>query len=125
MNTLQRPHEFAEVFLSPRQNAGPTLIAPPGVTPNYVDPASRGNRVIVASLTLMIITGIFVTARLMIKWRVVKRWGWDDPDAKYYKLGMHTWDINPADLYRVGEMQKNVSDHFGKTRWGFSAPRTR
>lgn len=64
-------------ILHPRQNAPPSL-APPGVIPDYVDPPTIGNQVIVASMTLVVFALGFVLVRLLIKWRIVKKWGWDD-----------------------------------------------
>ena len=56
----------------------PISPAPPGVTPNYVNPHTISDRVIITSWTLMVFSAIFVSARLMVKWRVIKKWTYDD-----------------------------------------------
>ncbi len=78
MDAVYLLQHHARAFLLSRQSAQPTILAPPGVTPNYVNPDTISNQVTITSLTLMVISGIFVTTRLGVKWRVVKKWGWDD-----------------------------------------------
>ncbi len=73
--TLQ--HCARASLLQLRQSAAPTAL-PPGVVPNYVNPTTISNQVIVTSLTLVVFSSLFVITRLFIKWRVVEKWGWDD-----------------------------------------------
>ena len=77
-------------FVLPRQSAGPTLLAPPGVTPNYDNPHTISNQVVVVSLTLMVFANIFVGTRLGIKWRIVKKWGWDDGQSLSEVMALKT-----------------------------------
>ena len=79
MPLIPFPRLYAGAFrLQPRQDAKPTLIAPPGVVPNYVDPNTISNQVIVTSVTLIIFTFFFVISRLAIKWQIIKHLTWDD-----------------------------------------------
>lgn len=71
-------HHAHAYVLQSRQNAGPTTLAPPGVVPNYANPDTISNRVIITSLTLIVFSSIFVFTRLVIKWRVVKHLTLDD-----------------------------------------------
>ncbi|KAL9100070.1 MAG: hypothetical protein Q9163_004511 [Psora crenata] len=131
---------FARGFLlQPRQNAAPTAL-PPGVIPNYDNPNTTGNQVVITSLTLIVFSSLFVVTRLAIKWRLVKRWGLDDSlitlafllalaraivstiNAQKYDLGYHVWDIKPEDLIVKGEMQKNVRCVLRKEAYGTLSP---
>lgn len=79
MGPISTLSQHARAFLlQSRQNAGPTTLAPPGVVPNYVDPHTISNQVIITSLTLIVFSGIFVAMRLVIKWRLVKHLTFDD-----------------------------------------------
>ena len=79
MTIIPFPPLSAGAFrLQPRQNAGPTLTAPPGVVPNHVDPTTISNQVIVTSVTLIVFTFFFVISRLAIKWQIIKHLTWDD-----------------------------------------------
>lgn len=71
------PHHGIGHMIHQRQSAPPSLV-PPGVVPNFVNPDTIGNRVTVASITLIVFASIFVAIRLLIKWRVLKKWSWDD-----------------------------------------------
>lgn len=79
MGSVHALRHYAGAFrLRSRQSAKPTTLAPPGVVPNYVDPNTISNQVVVTSLTLIVFTSFFVITRLLIKWRVVKHLGRDD-----------------------------------------------
>ncbi|KAL9632398.1 MAG: hypothetical protein Q9204_003812 [Flavoplaca sp. TL-2023a] len=52
--------------------------APPGVTPNYVNPETTSDQVTITGLTLIVFSALFVVARLSVKLRVVKKQSWDD-----------------------------------------------
>ena len=52
--------------------------APPGVTPNYTNPDSIGNEIVVESMTLIAFATVFVALRMFMKLRVIKKHGWDD-----------------------------------------------
>ena len=86
MDIKRTLHHYVRAFiLRPRQSAAPTAL-PPGVVPNYVDPSTISDRVVITSLTLIVFASFFVTTRLVIKWRMVKKWGWDD-----CKQGSEPW----------------------------------
>lgn len=53
------------------------LGAPPGTIPNYVGPSTIGHRLVIPTLTLGILTLIFVTARIAIKSIITNALGWD------------------------------------------------
>ena len=53
----------------------PISPVPPGVTPDYVNPRAINDWVITTSWTL---SAISMTVRLMVKWRVIKGWTYDD-----------------------------------------------
>ncbi|KAL8954995.1 MAG: hypothetical protein Q9193_006969 [Seirophora villosa] len=61
-----------------RQSAPPSLVPPLGVIPNYVNANTSSDQVTVTSLTLFILSTLFVIARMTIKLRVVKKHSWDD-----------------------------------------------
>lgn len=65
------------ILLQERQK-GPPSLAPPGVVPNYINPSSLAYQVIVTSMVLIVFSITFVVVRLLVKWRVVKKWGLDD-----------------------------------------------
>ena len=69
--------ESAYKALLPRQNNAPSL-APPGVVPNYDNPESISDQVTISSIVLIVLTTIFVGIRVLVKWRVVQKWGLDD-----------------------------------------------
>jgi hypothetical protein len=78
MGAIHKYQHYARAFLlQTRQSARPTAL-PPGVIPNYVNPTTISDQVIITSLTLIVFSSIFVITRLLTKWRVVKRWGLDD-----------------------------------------------
>ncbi|KAI4265199.1 MAG: hypothetical protein L6R35_007169 [Caloplaca aegaea] len=52
--------------------------APPGVTPNYVNPETTSDQVTITGLTLIIFSALFLVARWSVKLRVVKKQSWDD-----------------------------------------------
>ncbi|KAG4026441.1 hypothetical protein MFRU_040g00020 [Monilinia fructicola] len=111
-------------LLLPRQNAPPTA-APPGVVVDYVNPVSIGNRVVVSTVILGALAFVFVALRVLIKWRVLRTWGWEDSfivlallfliarvvievlNVKLWLLGIHVWDISPEILLDVGNYQHN------------------
>lgn len=64
-------------FVYSRQNAPPSL-APPGVVPNYANPESTGERVVVACLLLGSIALVAVCVRFLVKLRILKNWGYED-----------------------------------------------
>jgi hypothetical protein len=64
-------------ILLPRQNAPPTA-APPGVVVDYVNPRSIGDRVVVSNVLLGALAFLFVGVRILIKWRVLRTWGWEE-----------------------------------------------
>ncbi|KAL8929542.1 MAG: hypothetical protein Q9208_001211 [Pyrenodesmia sp. 3 TL-2023] len=64
--------------VTPNSANRPPSLAPPGVTPNYVNPDTIGHQVTITGLTLIILSTLFVVARLSIKVRVVKKRSWDD-----------------------------------------------
>ena len=53
------------------------LPAPPGVTPNFVDPPTQSGHLIVASIVCPVLAAIFVAARCASK-ALAGSWGWDD-----------------------------------------------
>lgn len=65
------------MHLHTRQNAPPTA-APPGVVVNYANPVSIGDRVVVSNIVLGLLAFLFVAVRLLIKWRILRTWGWED-----------------------------------------------
>ncbi|KIM98747.1 hypothetical protein OIDMADRAFT_43556 [Oidiodendron maius Zn] len=114
---------FASLII--RQNALPSL-APPGIVPNTVSPDSIGGRVVVACPLLGSIAILFVFLRFIVKWRVIKIWGYEDLfilfgllfaitrvvvevlNAKLRFHGRHVWDIPPQDLISIGNKQKGM-----------------
>ena len=62
--------------LSPRQNS--LSKPPPGVTPNYVDPVSRGPKLVAVSTALVSLAFLVVTLRLATKLHVTKIFSLDD-----------------------------------------------
>lgn len=80
------------MYLIPRQNAPPSL-APPGVVVNYDNPDSIGDRIVVSNPLLGSLAFVFVALRVLIKWRVLKTWGWDDGKAPPYFLDFINTDI--------------------------------
>ncbi|KAL8892183.1 MAG: hypothetical protein Q9192_005644 [Flavoplaca navasiana] len=56
--------------------------APPGVTPNYVNPETTSDQVTITGLTLIVFSALFVVARLSVKLRVVKKQSWDDCESR-------------------------------------------
>lgn len=65
-------------LLRTRQNDKYLIKPPAGVIPNYIDPPSKGYRVVAVSLTFGLLALSFVVIRVVIKKRVVKKFGWDD-----------------------------------------------
>ena len=69
--------EAREIMLVlPRQNA--LSYPPPGVTPNYVDPVSRGPQLEAVSIALLVVAFLFVMTRLATKIYVTRSLGADD-----------------------------------------------
>lgn len=91
-------------LLQSRQDAPPSL-APPGVIPNYIDPPTIGNQIVVASMTPIGFAIIFVTLRLLIKWRVIKRLGWDDCKHCFRSIVHHDADLfSSFDIFGAGKV---------------------
>ncbi|KAF2183920.1 hypothetical protein K469DRAFT_581796 [Zopfia rhizophila CBS 207.26] len=112
------------MYLFPRQDAPPTM-APPGVTPNYVNPESIGGKITWSGPFLCGLALAFVILRSLIKTLIIKKWSWDDTFiviawffalgrvimnvymVEVFMVGRHTWDIPPWELIRVGNGSKN------------------
>lgn len=56
----------------------PLLGAPPGEEPNFINPYSRGQRIVISSIILTSFAFVFVLARVFVKGFITKRFGWDD-----------------------------------------------
>lgn len=61
-----------------RRQVAQLLGAPPGVVPNYIDPYSRGQQIVITGIVLSSVALIFVTARVLVKLVLTKHFGWDD-----------------------------------------------
>jgi hypothetical protein len=61
-----------------RRQIAPLLGAPPGTVPNFVDPISRGQDIVIASIVLSSVALAFVSVRIFVKLFITRRFGWDD-----------------------------------------------
>jgi hypothetical protein len=60
------------------------VIPPPsGVTPNFVDPPSLKNRIVITSIVCSIISAVFVTLRLYATGIIIRTMGMDDCESSY------------------------------------------
>lgn len=62
----------------------PAGVPPPGIVPNFVDPPSNTQAIIVINTVLVPITTIFVATRLWSNLHTVRRVGWDDGEFLVY-----------------------------------------
>lgn len=62
----------------------PAGVPPPGIVPNFVDPPSNAQAMIVVNAVLIPITTIFVATRLWSNLHTVRRAGWDDGEFLVY-----------------------------------------
>lgn len=60
------------------QRQSPLELAPPGVTPNYIDPVSRGPELVRVSIALVSLAAVFVAMRFIVKIFITKSPAWDD-----------------------------------------------
>ena len=60
------------------QRQSPLELAPPGVTPNYIDPVSRGPELVRVSIALVSLAALFVAMRFIVKIFMTKSLAWDD-----------------------------------------------
>ena len=56
----------------------PSLLPPPGVTSNFINPVSHGPALVITSAVCITLMIICVTIRLYTKFYIRKTWGWDD-----------------------------------------------
>jgi hypothetical protein len=56
----------------------PALDPPPGVTPDFVDPATRANLTLVSCAGIVAVMILFVMLRMYTKIYVIQTTGWDD-----------------------------------------------
>lgn len=56
----------------------PSLLPPPGVTSNFINPSTRGPALVITSAVCIILMFICVTIRFYTKFYIRKTWGWDD-----------------------------------------------
>jgi hypothetical protein len=101
-----------------RQNA-PTIMAPPGITPNYINPVTQGDRILVYAPLLGALSLLFVGLRLVIKLRILKTWALDDSEWKF--PATHVMEI--AMYLGISDLTaRHVSLHPHRSRF---RPRTR
>lgn len=90
------------------------LRPPPGRAVNYINPESRGDMAVNASLVTFSLAAVFVVLRIMTKMVVIRSLGWDDYTCvvawsfslartvgvmllvNRYKAGRHSWDVPVA-----------------------------
>ena len=53
-------------------------MAPPGLTPNYTDPVSRGPELVRVSIAMAAFAAVFVVMRFIVKIFMTKSPAWDD-----------------------------------------------
>ena len=56
----------------------PALQPPPGVTPNFIDPYTRGPMLLALSAVAIGIMYFFVGIRFYSKFYIKREWSWDD-----------------------------------------------
>ncbi|RDL34576.1 uncharacterized protein BP5553_07704 [Venustampulla echinocandica] len=101
----------------------PLLLPPDGEEPNYINPLSRGQKIVIASVVLTSFAFVFVIARVIVKGFVTKRFGWDDIFCvgamaasiartvmsvilvDTYGIGVHVWNFNPKNIVAAHNMQ--------------------
>lgn len=59
-------------------SAIPVSPPPPGVTPNFIDPTSYANALIVVNVVFLVIMLITLTIRIFTKGMLLHSLGWDD-----------------------------------------------
>lgn len=64
--------------LAARQQIEGSIPPPPGVTPNFTNPATNAPRLYAASIACLTLSGVFVAARLISKIFISHTHGWDD-----------------------------------------------
>lgn len=102
-------------------------VAPPGITPNYIDPPNNGYNAIVACILTLVLAAIAVAVRLFTKFAIVRKTGFDDFCAvlalaiatarvscdvvaiKKYGLGRHIWDVIPTNFVMIWRL-KQIAD---------------
>lgn len=56
----------------------PAATPPTGVTPNFVDPPSKGREIEILDGVFTGLMLLAVLVRLFVRARITKQWGWDD-----------------------------------------------
>lgn len=56
----------------------PALNPPPGVAPDFVDPATRANLTLISCAAIVAVMILFVMLRMYTKIYVIQTTGWDD-----------------------------------------------
>lgn len=57
-------------------------LAPPGVSPNYINPPNDGDNPVVASLLTPVLAALAVAVRIFTKLKIVRKTGFDDCKLK-------------------------------------------
>ena len=73
-----RPFISTNVEMLLFQRQSPLELAPPGVTPNYIDPVSRGPELVRVSIALVSLAAVFVATRFIVKIFMTKSPALDD-----------------------------------------------
>ncbi|KAK0516328.1 hypothetical protein JMJ35_000931 [Cladonia borealis] len=94
----------------------PTIQPPPGVEPNFVNPANHGQALIAVASLFLGLTSIFALARAYVKTCIVRKYSWDDLSlfigfvgtvsffvtcfwgTQKGKIGIHEWDVSIVDI---------------------------
>ncbi|KAF2878216.1 hypothetical protein BDV95DRAFT_533460 [Massariosphaeria phaeospora] len=97
--------------------------APPGVTPNFIDPPSRGIEMVSVSITMTLLTLFAIVARVYTKMFITKGFDWGDYFAigalitavartvincmavYIWGLGRHVWDVPPSNFASIRNCQ--------------------
>lgn len=64
-----------------RQQRVPAIDPPPGVIPNFVNPESRMQGLIVTAICFTVIAGICVCLRMYTRMFLTRSVGWDDCES--------------------------------------------
>lgn len=75
--------------LIPRDTAD-LPVAPPGVTPNYIDPPNNGHTPITVCLFTLVLAAIAVAVRVFTKITIVRKTGLDDCKSEMLKPTVNT-----------------------------------
>ncbi|KAL8643562.1 MAG: hypothetical protein Q9226_008280, partial [Calogaya cf. arnoldii] len=112
---------YGSILLMHRRQSGPpsrgppggmpryTSLAPPGVTPNYVNPDTIGDQITITGLTLIIFSALFVIARWSVKLGVVKKRSWDDCETPS-RIGLAGADAGDHYHHKYEE-ERILEDH--------------